>query len=196
MPPLFIGGHPAIDFLNTRFAPKGESVECIADGRSYLDWLTGVGLISAAESERLRRRLGIKVADVAAADARKMREWVRDWLARWRTSPKDPFEEEVAALNKLLARESCCRELVQTGEGLRLIESVELDSSASLLALLAAQVAALLTTEQASLIKQCAGEPCTLWFVDRTKAHKRLYCSAAVCGNRAKVAAFRERQRG
>jgi predicted RNA-binding Zn ribbon-like protein len=34
------------------------------------------------------------------------------------------------------------------------------------------------------------------WFLDQTKAYKRRFCSAAVCVNRAKVAAFRERQRG
>jgi predicted RNA-binding Zn ribbon-like protein len=49
--------------------------------------------------------------------------------------------------------------------------------------------------ENASLVKQCAGPGCTLWFLDRTKAHARRFCSAAACGNRAKVAAFRERQR-
>ena len=40
-----------------------------------------------------------------------------------------------------------------------------------------------------------AGGDCSLWFLDRTKAHTRLLCSAAACGNRAKVSAFRKRQR-
>ena len=48
---------------------------------------------------------------------------------------------------------------------------------------------------QPALIKRCAGTDCSLWFVDRTKAHGRMFCSAAACGNRAKVAAFRQRQR-
>jgi predicted RNA-binding Zn ribbon-like protein len=53
----------------------------------------------------------------------------------------------------------------------------------------------LITQEDASLLKSCSGSGCTLWFLDRTKAHRRLFCSATACGNRAKVAAFRQRQR-
>jgi predicted RNA-binding Zn ribbon-like protein len=45
------------------------------------------------------------------------------------------------------------------------------------------------------VLKWGAGAGCTLWFVDRTKAHRRIFCSATTCGNRAKVAAFRQRQR-
>jgi predicted RNA-binding Zn ribbon-like protein len=44
-------------------------------------------------------------------------------------------------------------------------------------------------------VKRCEGAECTLWFVDRTKAHRRRFCSATACGNRDKVAAFRARQR-
>jgi len=71
-----------------------------------------------------------------------------------------------------------------------------MDSADELIVLVATQVAFLIATEQPELVKHCAGTGCTLWFLDRTKAHGRLFCSAAVCGNRAKVAAFRERQRG
>jgi predicted RNA-binding Zn ribbon-like protein len=46
------------------------------------------------------------------------------------------------------------------------------------------------------LIRACEGSPCTLVFLDRTKAHSRRWCRMAVCGNRAKAAAHRARQRG
>ena len=64
-----------------------------------------------------------------------------------------------------------------------------------ILALIASHVATLITHESPDLLKTCTGPDCTLWFIDRTKAHRRMFCSAAGCGNRAKVAAFRERQR-
>jgi predicted RNA-binding Zn ribbon-like protein len=79
--------------------------------------------------------------------------------------------------------------------GWQLVERCRLDSADQLLGLVALQVARLITEEAPALIKPCAGPDCTLWFRDRTKAHRRLFCSAAACGNRAKVAAFRERQR-
>ena len=98
-------------------------------------------------------------------------------------------------MNKLLAREASTHELVATKDGLKLEERPQLESPQALISLVAMQLASLLATEDASLIRDCAGTGCTLTFIDRTKAHRRMFCSAAACGNRAKVAAFRSRQR-
>jgi predicted RNA-binding Zn ribbon-like protein len=43
-------------------------------------------------------------------------------------------------------------------------------------------------------IRQCAGERCTLVFVDTSRAGRRRWCSMDRCGNRAKVRAFRNRR--
>jgi predicted RNA-binding Zn ribbon-like protein len=196
MRPLFVGSHPAIDFLNTAFAPNGEPIETIGDGRAFLDWLVGAGLLDEATATKLMRRFGGKAMDSAAAEARKVREWARSWLTRWRDDPERDYSDEIVLLNKLLGREARHREVITAGEGLRVVERPHIDGADALLALVAAELAALITEEDASLVKPCAGPGCTLWFLDRTKARRRLFCSAAVCGNRAKVAAFRQRQRG
>lgn len=195
MQPLFIGNHPAIDFLNTSLTPEGQAVEIIGDGRSLLDWLVAAQLIDAATSTRLLRRLGVKGLDACALEARTVREWARDWLARWREKPLDDYEQETAYLNKLLAGAAFHREVVGQRSEYRLIERPELDSAGALIALLAMQIAALIAEEQPALVKSCAGHECSLWFLDCTKAHRRLFCSANACGNRAKVAAFRQRQK-
>lgn len=196
MRPLFIGSHPAIDFLNTYLTPGGEAVETIGDGKAYLDWLTEAKLLDEERASKLARRFGVKALDAAAAEARKVREWMRAWLAAWRENPRKDYSEEIAVLNKLLARQTSSREVVAAEEGLEVIEVPHVESADSLVALVAMQVAALITREEPTLVKACAGAACSLWFLDRTKAHRRLFCSAAGCGNRAKVAAFRERQRG
>jgi predicted RNA-binding Zn ribbon-like protein len=98
-------------------------------------------------------------------------------------------------LNKLIARATRTRELTASGEGLVFVDRQEIDSPGALVALVATQLATLLANEDPELIRDCAGTGCTLTFVDRTKAHRRQFCSAAACGNRAKVAAFRSRQR-
>jgi predicted RNA-binding Zn ribbon-like protein len=196
MRPLFVGSHPAIDFLNTAFAPNGEPIETIGDGRAFLEWLVGAGVLDEATATKLMRRFGGKAMDSAAAEARKVREWARSWLTRWRDDPERDYSDEIVLLNKLLGREARHREVITAGESLRVVERPHIDSADALLALVAAQLAALITEEDASLVKPCAGPGCTLWFLDRTKARRRLFCSAAVCGNRAKVAAFRQRQRG
>jgi predicted RNA-binding Zn ribbon-like protein len=196
MKPLYLGGHPAIDFLNTAMTPDGMAVDTISDGRAYLEWLQGAGLLSESEAGKLARRFGAKGLDTAAAEARKVREWARDWLERWRARPSGDFSDELAALNKLLAREQSSHELVAGGQGFTLVERPQLETPQSLIALVAMQLATVLTTENPALIRICSGSGCSLTFIDRTKAHRKLFCSAAVCGNRAKVAAFRSRQRG
>ena len=82
----------------------------------------------------------------------------------------------------MLARESCHREVVAAGEGLKVTARPRLEQANALVALAAGPIAALVTEEQATLVRSCAGADCSLWFLDRTKSHRRLFCSAAVCG--------------
>ena len=44
-------------------------------------------------------------------------------------------------------------------------------------------------------LRLCADETCRAIFYDRSKNHSGRWCSMATCGNRAKVRAWRERQR-
>ncbi len=44
-------------------------------------------------------------------------------------------------------------------------------------------------------LKECADESCDAVFFDRSKNHSGRWCSMSTCGNRAKVRAWRERQR-
>jgi predicted RNA-binding Zn ribbon-like protein len=192
-PALFVAGHPAIDFLNTAYAPGGVRVETIGDGSALLDWMTGAGLLGQDEASRLMRRLTRKSLDTAAEEARTVREWARTWIETWRANPTRDYSEEIGALNKLLARESRGRELVAVKRRLELIERPHFTDARELIAPLALEIARLVTQEDPSLVKACGGADCTLWFLDRTKAHRRVFCSAAACGNRAKVAAFRRR---
>jgi predicted RNA-binding Zn ribbon-like protein len=192
---LFLGGHPATDFLNTRPTPHGAAIELVGDGTSYAAWLDGAGLLPATTASTLRRRFGAAALDAAAAQARDLREWARGWIARWRDAPGRPYQAERRRLNRLMARAACYPEMLLTKDGFQVAERWRIDAADELVAVVAAQIASLIATEDPALVKRCAGAGCTLWFVDRTKAHRRLFCSATACGNRAKVAAFRDRQR-
>lgn len=194
-PAPFLGGHPALDFINTAYAPDGDTVETIGDGRAFLDWMVAAHLLDAATADRLRRRFGARALDGAAAEAREVRDWARDWIGRWHAAPGADYRAEIAFMNGLLARVPQIAELSAAGRELHLHQRPRIEAASALLGLVALEVARLVTTEDAALVKACAGSACTLWFIDRTKAHRRRFCSAAVCGNRAKVAAFRKRQR-
>lgn len=196
MEALFLAGHPALDFINTSLAPQGVPIELIGDGRSFVDWLVRANLLPPPDAAAVLRRCNRETLDAVAADARKLRDWAAVRLAAWRDGAGADSSAELLRLNGLLERARWHHELVSTPDGLRLEERRRIDTANELVALVAAQIAELVAVERPELVKRCSGANCTLWFVDRTKAHHRLYCSAAVCGNRAKAAAFRERQRG
>jgi predicted RNA-binding Zn ribbon-like protein len=193
--PLFLAGHPAIDFLNSAYAPGGQPVETIVDGPALLAWMAGARLLDGDEAATLQRRFTRKALDAVAQEARAVREWARAWLTAWRANPARDYGDEIAVLNKLLARETRGRELIAVKRRLSLLKRSRFADAPALLAPIAVEIARLVTQEDPALIKPCAGADCTLWFLDRTKAHRRMFCSAAACGNRAKVAAFRVRQR-
>lgn len=195
MQPLLIGSHLAADFLNTAFEPYGEHVEVIGDGKALLEWLQAASAMDAEQSARFARKLGAKGLDAAAAEVRNLREWARSWLSRWRSAPGRDYRADIEYLNELLESLHVRHEVMRTKAGLQRVTRFEIESVDELLAVLASAIGDLVTEEDPSLLKSCSGDGCTLWFLDRTKAHRRMFCSAAGCGNRAKVAAFRERQR-
>ncbi len=189
----FSPGRPASIFLNTRFVElgSGEPVEVIANGKAFVAWLAEAGLLGKTP----KLRFGAKALDDAAAEARKLREWASDWVARWRREPGRDFCAELEQLNRLLGRVSYSKQVAAERGVPALAEQPRIERASDLLALVALELARLVTSEAPDLVKRCEGDGCVLWFVDRTKAHRRRFCSAAVCGNRAKVAAFRERER-
>jgi predicted RNA-binding Zn ribbon-like protein len=56
-------------------------------------------------------------------------------------------------------------------------------------------LAALMSDGRWDRINVCEGDGCFDVFVDRSRNRSRRFCSAEVCGNRASVAAFRQRAR-
>ena len=56
-------------------------------------------------------------------------------------------------------------------------------------------IAEFLITAEFKYLRRCANtDSCVLVFYDTTKNHRRQWCSNSMCGNRYKVAQFRQRQ--
>jgi predicted RNA-binding Zn ribbon-like protein len=64
-----------------------------------------------------------------------------------------------------------------------------------LLASLAADLLDLLAGADIENVKGCAHPGCSRLYVDSSRAKNRHWCGMGTCGNKAKVRAFRERQR-
>ena len=97
-------------------------------------------------------------------------------------------------LNEFLHAYRSAPHLERDGDGKLILSRVRCgDTTLSLLGSAAEAVAELLIEADFSLVKQCEHPECVLWFYDRTRAHRRRWCSMALCGNRQKAARFRKR---
>lgn len=193
-----IGDHSALNFLNTRLRPWGEEIDLLASGEEMLKWLVSTDLIDDAERDRLAKTFTVCELDESAAQARGFREWLRDVVSSWvhDSGPNAIPAAVTARLNRVLATGNQHVQLSLTADGCvpELVVRHQWDDAAQLLALPAEAAADLLVHGDRDRIHLCDGPLCELWFYDRTKAHRRRWCSMAVCGNRDKVQKHRQRQ--
>jgi len=194
---IFIGDNTGLDFVNTLAAPHSEVIEYIPDGRALLAWLLDARLITEADQRLLLTRFSPAQIDLAAARARALRELTLATLRDIKAGIKQPatmapLMHELNALFALDPRYTAA-ELVDGQVQLR--QQRQWDHPEQLLAVIAEAIGALFARPDFTLVRKCAGPTCMLWFEDKTKAHRRQYCSPEACGNRAKVAAFRQRRK-
>lgn len=188
---VFLGEHPALDFANTYYAPHGEMVDELRSWTNVVEWLRQAKLAENGD------RLGVPTAGRSAALAQviELRDlWskqVAGLLAGKKVSGK-----LVTSLNAALEKDRFNDVLEPGAESrFRIIRSAsQLEGVDLALALVSREIASFLVECNLDYLRQCAGHDCVLYFYDTTKNHRRQWCSAAACGNRAKVAAFRERQ--
>jgi predicted RNA-binding Zn ribbon-like protein len=184
--PLFLAGHPALDFLNTRMRVNGQLEDCLQRGEDVLRWLEQAGFPTS--------EIGSAAARVSLLDsARRLRENIRSLVEKRKTGQRgDP-----SFLNGVLAEAQSHPRLVwNKPRSLRIDRVGRRDTPQAILAPVAEAAADLLATGDFRLVKRCEDESCVLWFADNTKSHHRRWCSVALCGNRHKVAAYRKRRRG
>jgi len=68
-------------------------------------------------------------------------------------------------------------------------------SGNALLVSLAREAVQLFGSDMANLVRKCQSPVCALYFVDTSRKGDRRWCSMSACGNKAKAADFRRRQR-
>jgi predicted RNA-binding Zn ribbon-like protein len=199
MHPLFLGSHQATDFLNTFSRSHDKEHEFIADGMAFVQWLRLADLLNKEQHDVVMQQFTSRQLNLVAERARSEREWVRAWLIKLCAGSKSNYAKDAAHLNQLI---NLCRfkfaltgKPVRTGPTCAVERYPVLERPDALLGLVAEPVAHLVACEDLKLIRRCAQSDCGHWFLDATKSHKRLYCNAATCGNRAKVSAFRARAR-
>jgi predicted RNA-binding Zn ribbon-like protein len=182
--PPHVGDHLALDLLNTVFRASGQLIDTLQSNRDVLQWLASAGW-------PVEGGLAEPKSDALLHSARTLREAIRK-LVETRKAGK---RADVAHFNAFLA-ESQSHLKLSPGKGGSLNVEREWKQSTpeEILAPIAEAAAELLASGDFNLVRHCEDSECVLWFYDRTRSHHRRWCSVATCGNRYKVAAFRQRR--
>ena len=199
-PAIFIGGDPALDFLNSAATPVDVAVEWLDDGEGLLAWLRQAQLVPASVLKEVRAHSRPGELDKVAERARNLREWFRGFVEKERGRPlaRDDLRK-LERLNRLLESDEFFSQIApapgRDGNALELRVMRRWRSPEALLLPIAEALARFVCSEDFTYVKACEGPACTLLFADRTRGRARRWCSMAICGNRAKQAAHRHRSK-
>lgn len=202
-PAMFIADDRGLDFLNSIGTPVDTVVEWIPGGEELLDWLVLAKLIDAAQGNAIRAAAFPGELDEVSAQARALREWFRGFVLTHMGRPLTVKTLNLLEpLNKVLERDEGYGAIVprsaksnrgRAPSGLEWRPLRRWSTPNALLLPIAEALAQLVCSEDFSLVRACEGKTCTFLFLDKTHGRGRRWCSMAVCGNRAKQAAHRQR---
>jgi predicted RNA-binding Zn ribbon-like protein len=195
---MFIADSLGLDFLNSMATPVDTPVDWLDSGDGLLKWLAQAKLVPAGALDELKTRAMPGELDKVADQARELREWFRGFVHKHMGRPLPPKAlNELGPLNKLLERDEAfgriSRHRHNGDDRLELQRMRRWRSPESLLLPIAEVLAKFVCEENFADIKACEGHRCTLVFADHTQRRARRWCSMAICGNRAKQAAHRNR---
>jgi predicted RNA-binding Zn ribbon-like protein len=197
-PAIFIADSLGLDFLNSIATPVDTPIDWLDSGDGLLKWVAQAKLVPADALGELRAQAMPGELDKVADQARALREWFRGFICRHMGRPLTPKAlHELGPLNRLLERDEAFSQISrhrrEEGDRLELQAMRRWRSPESLLLPVGEALAKFVCEEDFADVKACEGHSCTLVFADRTRRRARRWCSMAICGNRAKQAAHRNR---
>ncbi len=183
---LWLGNWPALDFVNTEIVDGAKKIELLANEEGFADWLVQSKLIKQAQ-------IPPGVLPNALKIARDFREELRSGLQRLIRNGRIPLSL-MDSINRLLRRHTIRFNLQEKNRHFKLDTDWVLQEPEDMCVPIALSFAQLLSTTDIHRIRRCKNPECVLYFYDTSKSGTRSWCSLEICGNRLRVAAYRQRQ--
>ena len=190
---LFVANRPILDFLNTKPVLEDGPTELLADAHALERWLIASGMVTSTRMKSLLRSW--RDSREAASFLKELiafRERLRSAVVRIESGllPPDSFLSEVNSLLLRYPRST----LVKRADG-RIVRELffQPHKPSDFWAPLVDATADLLSETESSRLRKC--ESCVVHFFDTSKKGSRRWCSMNLCGNKLKVAAYRQRKR-
>ena len=196
-PFVLIGERLWLDFVNSDDVRRGARVDLLRDFDALLRFLETVGLLDQERAHGMRRRAQQQPAGAAAAlvDARRVRAALRALAERGVQSEKVRWDA-LTEINRVLGRSAGTRRLESRVDGSFARAFVPVgDAFAGLIIPIVESAADALIAGELARVRRCSDTRCSRVFFDATRNGRRRWCDMATCGNRAKAARFRERER-
>ncbi|BBU30330.1 hypothetical protein BTHE68_40640 [Burkholderia sp. THE68] len=182
---LLLADDPALDFLNTVARSEDGLYDFLKTDQDVIEWMRAEGFAPSSEISVFKRGALLGAA-----------QNLRDIIRKLVHQKKNGKRIDIAPLNSFLSHGKYTIQLSKSKGGmLTMTPSYERGTPEQFLIEIGVSAAELIARGDFDLIRKCESDDCVLWFYDKTKAHRRRWCSMALCGNRHKVANFRARQR-
>ncbi|MFI6737781.1 CGNR zinc finger domain-containing protein [Nonomuraea sp. NPDC050451] len=180
----FIGGRPCLDFVATLGKRHSVPVERLPDPAAFGRWIVEAGLQPEEPT----------ISQEALAAARKLREALYRLLTSARNG-QSPDPADLTEINQAAARPDLAPQLVHSGAGTAMRAQTG-DVASAVLATVSRDAVLLVGGPLVDRVKECENDDCSLLFLDDSQARRRRWCSMERCGNLAKIAGYRSRNRG
>jgi predicted RNA-binding Zn ribbon-like protein len=194
---VFIGERMWLDFVNTDDVRRGARVDLLRDFDTLVQWLEAVRVLDGERASGIVRRAHQQPAGAAAAliDARRVRAALRHLAERGSTS-EATRADVLSEINRVLGRSAGTRRVEWRDDGSFRQSFVPVgDAFAGLMIPVVESAADALIHGELVRVRRCADARCPRVFFDSTRNGRRRWCDMATCGNRAKAARFRAREK-
>lgn len=194
---VFVGERLWLDFVNTDDLRRGVRVDVLRDFDALVQWLTAARVLDGERAASIVRRAEQQPAGAAAAlvDARRVRAALRNLAERGGVTEK-ARADALTEINRVLGRSAGTRRVDFGDDGAFRHSFVPVgDAFAGLMIPVVESAAEALVGGELLRVRRCADGRCPRVFYDSTRNGRRRWCDMAACGNRAKAARFRARER-
>lgn len=190
--PISVGGHPALDFCNTRAAwPSEQPKEYLVGHHQVAVWARENGLLTPAQA-RAARRAG-DADPTAADDARRRTIAFRSALYEVLVGRPTARVRSWPAVSHECGAGAAAAELVRNPTGIRWELPRSTDPVLLPHLVVVRSATELLVSPGGGTVSACPMPDCGWVFANPTG--RRRWCSMAWCGNRSKARRFAERAR-
>ncbi len=171
----FFGGWLWLDLLNTVLSDGRTTRDLIATRDALASWLSCAGFGDDGQNQPID---GFRELLRTAVDPLRLGDGIPPNVLR--------------VVNEALAGVSLRLRLEADGDGLRLVETLDLGDF-GVKGAIARDFARFVCEQEPQRLKRCDNPACSMVFYDQGKNNTRRWCAMSLCGNRDKVARYRSK---